>query len=165
MNWGDCTSSNACSLAYQGWWHIGLKLLSNAAQHHFNMRNNMIKILLTILVLLISSSAYSVEKSVCDGVFESGQAAHVTIDWDNKIVSINKINTYIQSVTSYGIITGNYKNKLNIDTFSIIGHYQNAGTFITQQQVQYGQITLTNFARLFCSKSFYKPFTDRMLGN
>ena len=117
------------------------------------------------LALLISANIYANEISICDGRFESGQPVHVTIDWNNKSVNVNKFKTYIESVTAYGIVTGSYTNKLDKETFSIIGHFQNAGTFIAQQQVQYRQITLTNFARLSCSKSFYKPFKDRILDN
>lgn len=123
------------------------------------------KKLITTLFLIISSNTYANEISICDGRFESGQSVHVTVDWDNKSVNVNNFKTYIESVTAYGIVTGTYENKLGISTFSIIGHFPNAGTFISQQQQQYGQITLTNFARLSCSKSFYKPLTDRMLDN
>lgn len=123
------------------------------------------KIIITTLVSLISTNIYAKEISICNGRFASGQPVHVKVDWDTKTVTVNKFRTFIESVTAYGIITGSYMNKLNIQTFSIIGHFQNAGTFISQQQMQYGQITFTNFARLTCSKSFYRPFTDRMLDN
>jgi hypothetical protein len=123
------------------------------------------KVIIKILIALFSVNVYSNETSICSGQFETGQPIKVLIDWDNKTVNVNKFNTYIEGVTTYGIITGSYMNKLGINTFSIIGHFQNAGTFIAQQQVQYGQITTTNFARLSCNKSFYKPFTDRMLDN
>lgn len=118
---------------------------------------------ITTLFLMISANTYANEISVCDGKFESGQSVHVIVDWDNKSVNVNNFQTHIESVTAYGIVTGTYENKLGINTFSIIGHFPRAGTFIAQQQQQYGQITLANFARLTCSKSFYKPFTDRML--
>lgn len=123
------------------------------------------KIIATTLAVLVSANIFANEISICDGRFESGQPVHVIIDWDNKSVNVNKLQTNIESVTAYGIVTGSYKNRLDKETFSIIGHFRNAGTFIAQQQLQYGQITLTNFARLSCSKSFYKPFTDRMLNN
>lgn len=120
---------------------------------------------ITALFLIISSNVYANEISICDGRFESGQSVHVSVDWDNKNVNVNDFKTYIESVTAYGIVTGTYENKLGINTFSIIGYFPRGGTFIAQQQQQYGQITFTNFARLTCSKSFYKPFTDRMLEN
>jgi len=121
------------------------------------------KKIVTTLTLLLSANIYANKVSICDGRFESGQPVHVQIDWDNKTVKINKFTTFIQSAAQYGVVTGNYQNSLGMETFSIIGHFPNKGTFITQQQIQYGQITTTNFARLSCSKSFYKPFTNKML--
>lgn len=123
------------------------------------------KKLITLFVLFVTTNIYAKTISICEGKFETGQPVYVKINWDNKAVYVNKFHTFIESVVSYGIITGTYTNSLGIDTFSIIGHFPNAGTFIAQQQTQYGQITFTNFARLTCSKSFYKPFTDKMLDN
>lgn len=115
--------------------------------------------------MLNLSNSYAGTTSICQGRFETGQPVYVKIDWDNKSVYINRSHTFIQSVVAYGIITDTYKNRLGVNTFSIIGHFQNAGTFIAQQQEQYGQITFTNFARLHCSKEFFRPFSDRMLSN
>ncbi len=116
-------------------------------------------------MIFILSNSYSGTMTICQGRFETGQPVYVKIDWNNKAVYINRLHTFIQSAVAYGIITDTYKNQLGISTFSIIGHFQNTGTFITQQQEQYGQIIFTNFARLHCSKEFFKPFSDRMLSN
>lgn len=116
-----------------------------------------------MFTMLISANIYANEISICDGRFESGQPVHVRIDWDTKDVDVNKFKTFIETVIDYGIGTGTTTNKLDQEVFFVIGHFKNRGTFVAQQQIAYGQISLTNFARLSCSKSFYKPFSDRML--
>jgi hypothetical protein len=107
-------------------------------------------------------NVYANEVSICDGRFETGQLVHVEIDWDTKAVEVNKFRTYIEGSVYYGIVTGSYKNKLDQETFSIIGYFKDR-TFIAQNQNLFGQMSPTNFARLNCSKSFSKPFTNRML--
>lgn len=121
------------------------------------------KIITAILLINISTNIHANEVTICNGIFASGQPVRVKIDWDNKTVDVNKFKTSIESVISYGIITTPYLNKLDKETFSIIGYHQKIGTFVSQQQIQYGDITTTNIARLSCNKSFYKTFTDRML--
>ena len=131
---------------------------------------------LSSLILFTSFPIYA-ETSVCDGQWRKGQPVHVVVDWNSGVVIVNSVKTRIVSTFGEGIITSRYVNKFghtaafvisnskyyatNINTGKFLYNSSNTMTFISHVDINMNAITSSY--GLHCSKSFIKPFMNRMI--
>ena len=117
---------------------------------------------LTTCLFLTSISAHA-ETTVCDGRWQNDQPVHVVVNWNTNIVTVNNTSVLIFGVNDNGsgIATRTYSNSFGHPVYFAVANIPVIGDIVVQFDGRRHEAL--QYAELSCSKSFNKPFMNRML--